>query len=63
MMKQFKIVPVLLINGVIWGVWHMPLIIMVHNYGVGYKGYPIVAILAMCVFWTVIGIIVSYVTM
>ena len=62
MLKQFKIVPVLLINGVIWGIWHMPLIIMGHNYGVGYKGYPIVGILAMCVFCTVIGIILSYVT-
>lgn len=62
MMKQFKIVPALLLSGVIWGVWHMPLIIMGHNYGVGYKGYPIVGILAMCVFCTVTGIILSYVT-
>lgn len=60
--KQFKIVPALLISGVIWGVWHMPLIIMGHNYGVGYRGYPVVGILAMCVFCTVIGIILSYVT-
>lgn len=62
MMKQFKIVPTLLISGVIWGIWHMPLIITGHNYGVGYKGYPIAGILAMCVFCTVIGIILSYVT-
>lgn len=62
MLKQFKIVPALLISGVIWGVWHMPLIIIGHNYGVGYRGYPIVGILAMCVFCTVIGIILSYVT-
>lgn len=62
LMKQFKIVPTLLLSGVIWGVWHMPIIIMGHNYGVGYKGYPVVGILAMCVFCTVIGIILSYVT-
>lgn len=62
LMKQFKIVPALLLNGAIWGVWHMPLIIMGHNYGVGYKGYPVVGILAMCVFCIVIGIILSYVT-
>ena len=62
MMKQFKIVPALLISGVIWGVWHMPLIIMGHNYGVGYRGYPVVGILAMCVFCTVTGIILSYMT-
>lgn len=62
MMKQFKIVSALLISGVIWGIWHMPLIIIGHNYGVGYRGYPIVGILAMCVFCTVTGIILSYVT-
>ena len=59
MMKQFKIVPTLLITGVIWGVWHAPLTIMGHNYGVGYRGFPIVGIFAMCMFCTVIGIILS----
>ena len=62
MMNQFKIVPALLISGVIWGIWHIPLIIMGHNYGVGYRGYPVVGILAMCVFCTVMGIILSYMT-
>lgn len=62
MLKQFKIVPTLLITGVIWGLWHMPLIIMGHNYGVGYPGYPYVGILEMCVFCVAFGIILSYVT-
>lgn len=62
MMKQMKIVPALLVNGVIWGLWHVPLTIMGHNYGMGYRGYPVTGILAMCVFCTVMGIILSYVT-
>lgn len=60
--KQFKVVPALLIGGLIWGLWHAPLTVMGHNYGVGYPGYPVTGILAMCVFCTVMGIILSYVT-
>lgn len=62
MLEQFKVVPALLITGVIWGVWHLPLIIMGHNYGVGYPGYPYVGILEMCAFCVAFGIILSYVT-
>ena len=62
LMKQFKIVPTLLISGVIWGLWHAPLIVLGHNYGVGYPGYPVVGILAMCVFCVVMGTILSYLT-
>lgn len=60
--KQFKVVPALLIGGLIWGLWHAPLTVMGHNYGVGYRGYPVTGILAMCVFCIVMGIILSYVT-
>lgn len=62
MLKKLKVVPTLLITGVIWGLWHMPLTIMGHNYGNGYLGYPVTGILAMCIFCTVLGIILSYVT-
>jgi len=62
MLKQLKVVPTLLLTGVIWGLWHLPLIIMGHNYGVGYPGYPYVGILEMCVFCIAFGIILSYVT-
>ncbi len=62
LLRQFKIIPTLLLSGMIWGLWHLPLIIMGHNYGVGYRGYPIVGIAAMCMFCTVMGIILSYVT-
>ena len=62
MLKQFKVVPALLLCGLIWGLWHAPLTIVGHNYGVGYAGYPVTGILAMCLFCTAIGIILSYVT-
>lgn len=62
MLKRFKVVPALLITGVVWGLWHAPLTIMGHNYGLGYKGYPVTGILAMCFFCIVIGVMLSYVT-
>lgn len=30
----------LLLSGVIWGVWHWPVIAMGHNYGLDYPGFP-----------------------
>lgn len=62
MLKKLPVVPTLLITGVIWGLWHAPLTVMGHNYGVGYPGFPVVGILAMCIFCTAVGIILSYVT-
>lgn len=62
MLKRFKVVPTLLLTGVIWGLWHVPLTIMGHNYGLGYRGFPVTGILAMCAFCVVVGIILSYVT-
>lgn len=62
MLRQFRVVPALLLCGLIWGLWHAPLTVMGHNYGVGYPGYPVLGIVAMCVFCTAIGIILSYAT-
>ncbi len=62
MKGKFKMLPMLLINGVIWGVWHAPLTALGHNYGVGYFGFPYTGILAMILFCIVMGIIFSYIT-
>lgn len=62
LLNRFKTTAALLVGGVIWGLWHTPLIIMGHNYGVGYRGFPYLGIFAMCIFCIVIGIILSYVT-
>lgn len=45
----------IIISGVIWGVWHAPMIAMGHNYGTGYAGYPWLGIFAMIVFCVVGG--------
>ncbi len=62
MKRKFKILPVLLINGLIWGIWHAPLTALGHNYGTGYTGFPFTGILAMIIFCIVLGTILSYVT-
>ncbi len=52
----------LLLSGVIWGVWHAPVIVMGHNYGTEYFGYPLLGVLGMIVFCMALGVIEGYVT-
>lgn len=59
---RLRIVPTLLVTGVIWGLWHAPLTVIGHNYGVGYFGWPVLGIVAMCLFCIVTGVFLSYVT-
>ncbi len=49
--------------GVIWGVWHWPIILMGHNYGLEYPGAPILGPLAMVWFCFVIGTILGWATL
>lgn len=63
MAEKLPAIPMLLINGLIWGLWHAPLTAIGHNYGVGYPGFPFTGIAAMCFFCIVMGIFLSYVTM
>lgn len=62
MQEKLPMLPLLLINGIIWGLWHAPLTILGHNYSTGYWGYPITGILAMCGFCVVMGIIFTFIT-
>lgn len=52
----------LVLTGVIWGLWHAPVIVMGHNYGTEYWGYPWLGILTMVFFCVVLGIIEGYAT-
>ena len=52
----------LIIGGIIWGLWHAPLTCVGHNFGMDYPGFPYVGIILMCLFCTVLGIILMYVT-
>lgn len=50
----------LVITGVIWGFWHLPVIVMGHNYGTAYAGYPYLGILQMVVFCVALGVVEGY---
>ena len=52
----------LVITGIIWGMWHIPVIVMGHNYRTDYMGYPWLGILAMIVFCVVLGVIEGYIS-
>ena len=52
----------LVVTGLIWGLWHAPVIAMGHNYGTSYAGYPWLGILMMVVFCVWLGIIEGYMT-
>jgi len=50
------------LSGVIWGVWHWPLIIFSgYEYGTGYAGAPWTGLPAMCLFTVVLGIALCWV--
>lgn len=44
-----------LIVGVLWGLWHAPLIFSGHNYGSGYLGFPWTGVLMMTTFCVVLS--------
>lgn len=52
-----------LVSGAIWGVWHAPITMIGHNYGVGYPGFPITGILSMVVFCTAVGCLLAWLRM
>lgn len=51
-----------LLVGVIWGVWHWPIIAMGYNYGFEYPGAPWLGPLAMVWFTLVLGVFFGWVT-
>ena len=52
----------LVLTGVIWFLWHAPMLVIGHNYGTGYWGYPWLGILTMVFFCVVLGIVEGYAT-
>jgi membrane protease YdiL (CAAX protease family) len=53
----------MLLMGLIWGVWHWPVILMGHNYGLGYPGAPFLGPLAMVWFTLSLGTFLGWVTL
>ncbi|MCH5275195.1 MAG: CPBP family intramembrane metalloprotease [Lachnospiraceae bacterium] len=47
-----------LIGGVIWGIWHWPVIWLIgYEYGTDYFGFPIIGMLTFCIITIAIGIL------
>ena len=56
--KLEKLMPfpvAILVSGIIWGMWHAPLIVCGHNFGKDYFMYPYMGFILMCVFCIFIG--------
>ncbi len=50
-----------LLGGIIWGVWHWPIIGLIgYEYGVNYIGFPIVGMLIFCIFTVAFGILCDW---
>lgn len=60
---KMKTVPLMLVTGTIWGLWHLPLTVAGHNYNYDYPGYPYTGVLAMIVFCISVGTLLSFVTL
>lgn len=63
LLGRFRVVPAFLIMGVIWGLWHMPLTMLGHNYGTGYAGYPFLGIAAMTWMCCSMGVFLAFLTL
>lgn len=50
----------IVLSGVIWGVWHWPVIAMGYNYGTDYPGAPWAGLLMMVWFCVVVGALLAW---
>lgn len=62
LLKLMSVPKAIIVGGVLWGIWHAPLTCVGHNYGTDYPGFPYVGILLMCIQCTLLGIMLTYIT-
>lgn len=63
--KLEKLLPmpaVHLVSGILWGLWHAPVTVCGHNFGLDYKGFPYLGILLMCLMCTIMSPILTFLT-
>lgn len=63
LMKRHSATWSIVVGGVIWGLWHAPITVLGHNYGLDYPGWPVVGILAMICFCTVLSAFFGWLTL
>lgn len=51
-----------IVGGILWGVWHLPLTVEGHNFGTEYWGYPYMGIAMMAFDCTVMGVFLMWLT-
>ena len=60
LLGKMKFLPAVLLGGLIWGLWHAPIIAMGHNYGTEYAGAPWLGIAMMCLFCISLGTLFTW---
>jgi len=55
-LRHWSFMKVCLLTGSVWGIWHLPLILMGHNY----PNYPFLGIIFMTIFCTSLSPIITY---
>ena len=60
--KLMSLPSALVVSGIIWGLWHAPIIACGHNFGTDYSGYPWTGIGMMCIFCICTGVYLTAIT-
>ena len=61
--ERFSTRTAIVVSGVIWGLWHAPVIAMGHNFGMDYLGFPVFGILVMTLTCTFFGAFLAWLRM
>lgn len=61
--RKVGTIPAMLISSFASGLWYAPLVTIGYYYGEGNSGFPVVNIIAMCLFGTITGVIYSFLTL
>lgn len=51
-----------IVGGILWGLWHAPMTVQGHNFGVDYAGFPFLGIAVMCLFCTAMNALLTLLT-